>query len=76
MASWKGAAYAYDDGQLAGTFSHCVITGGYKSGFDLYFSLTREGNMNLVLAHSEPKKYRKINNLNCKDTLELSLVSS
>lgn len=55
VASWKGAAYTYDEGQLAGTFSHCVITGGYKSGFDLYFSLTREGNMNLGLAHSEPK---------------------
>tara|TARA_B100001175_G_C19420926_1_gene596033 strand:+ start:117 stop:1139 length:1023 start_codon:yes stop_codon:yes gene_type:complete len=55
VATWKGGAYSYDDGQLAGTFSHCVISGGYKSGYDLHFSLNRDGQMNLGLSHADPK---------------------
>ena len=48
--NWSGAAYTFEE---TGKWSHCVITGKYRSGYDLSFSLTDSYEVGVFLSHTK-----------------------
>jgi len=48
--NWSGAAYTFDD---SGAWSHCVITGSFRNGWDLMFSLTNTYKVGVFLSNTE-----------------------
>ena len=48
--NWSGAAYTFDD---SGAWSHCVITGSFRNGWDLMFSLTDSYQVGVFLSNRE-----------------------
>lgn len=48
--NWSGAAYTFDD---SGAWSHCVITGNFRNGQNLSFSLTNSYKVGVFLNNSD-----------------------
>ena len=48
--NWSGAAYTFDD---SGAWSHCVITGNFRNGWNLSFSLTNSYKVGVFLNNSD-----------------------
>jgi len=48
--NWSGAAYTSEE---SGTWSHCVITGNFRNGWDLSFSLTESYQVGVFLSHRD-----------------------